>query len=107
MIVPNPSPPLELGFIALVLIVAAAIVALVRRADGPATRVAIDSPAGTSSRDGPSARSILRARREPNAATMRGPSAAPRSADATARHHHTSGPRATSQRSECDMIARF
>lgn len=41
MFVPNPSPPLELGFTALVLIVAAAVVALVRRADGPATRVAI------------------------------------------------------------------
>jgi hypothetical protein len=39
--VPDPSPPLELGFVAVVLLVAAAIVLLVRRAGGPAGRVAV------------------------------------------------------------------
>jgi hypothetical protein len=37
--VPSPSTPLELGFVALVLLVAAGVVALVRRAGGPAGRV--------------------------------------------------------------------
>jgi len=39
--VPDPSAPHEFGFVALVLLVAAAIVILVRRATGPANRVAI------------------------------------------------------------------
>lgn len=39
--VPDPSTPLELGFVALVLLVAAAVVALVRRAGGPAARVSV------------------------------------------------------------------
>jgi hypothetical protein len=39
--VPNPSAPLELGFIGLALLVAAAIVALVHRAGGPSVRVAL------------------------------------------------------------------
>lgn len=39
-VVPDPSTPLALGFLALVLAVAVAVVALVRRAGGPAGRVA-------------------------------------------------------------------
>lgn len=39
--IPNPSTGLELGFIALTLLVAAAVVALVRRVGGPAGRVGL------------------------------------------------------------------
>jgi hypothetical protein len=40
-VIPNPSTGLELGFIALTLLVAAAVVALVRRVGGPAGRVGL------------------------------------------------------------------
>lgn len=39
--VPNPSAPLEAGFVGLALLVAAAVVVLVRRAGGPALRTAL------------------------------------------------------------------